>query len=308
MIYLETLLNRLDLSKPDVFIEFIAYFMRHNRIDDAKELFDQKHRYMTYQVHRPVPFVDINHLSCYQFLLNFLTWQKQIKRRDDESRFDVSIQGWLVNAMDQLKNISSNYEYFVMCITKVLLYYGFTKKAYLFVSQFQENNTDNISAQLLLLKLLHKLVADCYDDKKIGIGIPMDQDGMNTDELEQNRIRDMASLNNFSHDLSGEAFDADLYPIQEDKERILINLRRLDPSREEIFELSASCGDLLAAFTDNMNALECLSSQLNNFGRWQTLESVIRDILSSKNHTLIDEAKSVWNDRYRRYWSRRSTS
>lgn len=301
IIYLETLLGSLELNKPDVFAEFTAYFVRNNRIHDAKELYSQRYIRMTYLRHRPLPFADVN-LKCYDFLLNYLSWSKQVGLSDIQHQFDVSIQGWLVNIMKQLMDVTSNYEFFVICIIRVLLFYGYTKKAYLFMSQFQRNNHDNFSAQLLLLRLLDELTDEATEGKKYELCVvtPMDQDGQS--EREKNRNEDMNSLNNFSLDLADETFDINRYPIHEDRETILCNLRRLDSSREEINELTTTSRDLQTIFMDQMNAFEHLS-EINNFRRWKVLKSTLHDIMHSKNPDLVAEVKEVWMSQYKRYWS-----
>lgn len=301
IIYLETLLESLELHKPDVFVEFLAYFVRNNRVQDAKELFTQRYLNMTYLRHRPLPFVDIN-LKCYEFLLNYTTWSDQVSICKTQYQFDVSIQGWLVNAMQELKMVTSNHDFFVICILRVLLYYGYTKKAYLFMSQFQRNNHDNISAQLLLLRLLNELSNEVNDGGKNSLDptIPMDQDDY--PEREQNRLEDMQDLSNFSVDLTSETINLNRYPIQDDKATIRSNLRRLDPCRNEIHELSSPSDNLKTVFIDQMNALEYLS-EINNFKRWKSLKTTLHDIIHSKNPDLLADVRAVWMNCYKRYWN-----
>lgn len=297
IIYLESLLSKLDIVKPDAFIEFLAYFIRNNRLDDARELLAQRHRFMSYQTHRTLPFIDVN-LRCYEFLLNYTEWSQRTTQQD--VKFDVSIQGWVVNAIDQLQRITSNHEYFVMCVLRVLLHYKFHKKAYLFVSEFQRNNPDNICAQLLLFNLLKRL----QEDKKPVINssgsIPMVCDTKLV-ELNQNRISELEEINNFSSNMEKERFDDKKYPIVEDKKNILNNLRNLDPAREEILELGAKYCNEIEILQDVMDSLE-LIDEIKNKYRWRTLFTILESMVSGNDSIVVDKARNLWITRYQKFW------
>lgn len=127
IIHLESLLSKLDLRKPDIFVQILSYFLRNNRIEDAKELFEHRKRFMALQIHQSPPATDVN-LKCYEFLLNYIEWDKKLSTDSLKLNFDVSMQGWLVNVIDCLKSSSGNYEFFVLCLIRVLLYYGYSKK------------------------------------------------------------------------------------------------------------------------------------------------------------------------------------
>lgn len=300
IIYLESLLSKLDLAKPDVFVEFLAYFIKNNRINDARELFAQRHRSMCHRTHRPLPFVDVN-LGCYEFLLNYLEWDRQIAHQDIQ--FDVSIQGWIVNAIDRLKTTSSNYEYFVMCVVRVLLFYGFNKKAYLFVSEFQRNNPDNLSAQLLLFNLLNKFEMMSHDTnlkQESHHYVSMICDSKEI-ECVQNRSHELEGINNFSLSEVSETFELEKYPISVDRKDILRNLRRLDSRRDEILELAVMFGNKVELIQDIMDSLEFVSV-IRDASRWVVLNDILSETISSEDDALIREVQCLWQTRYQRLW------
>lgn len=320
IIYLESIMSKLDLTKPDAFLEYVSYFIKHNRIDDARELFSQRLRIMTNLTHRKVPFVDIN-IRCYEFLMNYLAWENRISNEQKAITFDVSIQGWLVNAIDQLKEVTGNYEYFVMCITRVLMAYGFHKKAYLFVSEFQINNPENIGAQLLLFNLLAKLRSlneenrlqskenrnqiddsmDCdvndYDDHEADL-VDYDQTSMQT--LRQNEL---AAINNFVLDEQEESIDFQCYPIVGHKNEILINLRSLDKTRDEILELHYQlAGHRVDLIRDLMDSLE-YKKHVTDSTRWKHLKRILINTIDSGDEQALAEIGHLWQTRYQRFWT-----
>lgn len=291
VIYLETLLSKLDLCKPDAFVEYLAYFIRHDRVDDARELFSQRHRYMSHRIHRPLPYVDIN-LTCYEFLLNYLKWYEQASVQKT-LRFDLSIQGWIVNAIDQLKSTNSNHEYFVLCILRALLYYGFSKKAYLFSSEFQRNNPENISAQLLHNQLLDRLAPPGLKTEFPEV--------LSSEERNAKRLADLESINNFSLEMENEDFHEHMYPIDEERESILNNLRVLDQSRKEILEQNIQQDDLVGAFKDLMDGLEIIE-EISNIERWRAIQIVLDNIFASGDKLVRAGTLALWRTRYRPYW------
>lgn len=299
IIYLESLLTQTDLCKPDVFVEFLAYFMKYNRIADARELFNQRHRHMERKRHRDIPFVNTN-LRCYEFLLNYLEWRDELEK--ELPIFDLSIQGWIVNAINCLKTTKGNYEYFVIRVLEVLLRYGFTKKAYLFSREFLYNNPNNIGAQLLHFNLLRKL---SLDHQEIESNDQSDMEPMDCDlpneQREKNHINDLEDINNFSQDMKSEIFNTELYPIDEDRKTIIGNLRRLDYSRTELMDLTLSRDNALETLKDAFDSLEIVD-EVKNLSRWERLKQVIDYILITKENGLIMDACFLWQTRYKRYW------
>lgn len=303
IIYLESLMSKLNLVKPDVFVEFLSYFIRHNRIDDARELFAQRHRYMALKCHKQLPFVDLN-LRCYEFLLNYSEWNERVSREETKLLFDVSIQGWIVNSIECLKTAQSNHEYFVMCLVKMLLYYGYFKKAYLFVSEFQRINPGNISAQLLHYYLLEKLDYSHVSIKKNHESsvedIRMECDYSDEQRI-QNRQAELVAINNFSFDMQQEAFESYKYPVNEERKSILKNLCILDPSREEIAQLESMHDNPIDILRDLMDGMEVLS-EVKNILRWKRIQAILKSIISSNDEVLLIAAQFLWHTRYRRYW------
>lgn len=51
-----------------------------------------------------------------------------------------------------------------------------------------------------------------------------------------------------------------------------------------------------------MDGLETLS-ELKNIKRWESLQQVLDNILGSKDEAMINDARFVWQTRYRRFWS-----
>ena len=296
LIYLESFLSKLNLSKPDVFVEFLIYFIRNNRIDDARELLAQRQRHLARPHHRPVPFVEIN-LCCCKLYIDYHEWS--MRSQNQLVKFDYSIQGWLVNAMDQIKQVSGNYEYFALAITKMLLAYKFNRKAYLFVSEFQRLNPDNISAQLLLFNLINLLVQLGEaegEDKKVSAKLAIPEA-----VRFEGRSRELASINNFCLDGDGELFDPSAYPLATDRSSILQNLLRLDMKRNEILELSVE-KNRLESVRYIMDSLECLQ-HIGNVTRWHTLLELLSEIFSTRDEQTIIELRNLWQVRYQRHWS-----
>lgn len=289
--YLESLLSRQDLAKHELCLEFMSYFIRHNRVEDAKELFNLRSRSLTHLTHRQLPYIDIN-LRCYEFLLSYLDWGA---RAFDDLKFDVSIQGWVVNAIEHLKGTTGNYEYFIMCIVQVLLHHGFKIKAYLVASSFQRNNPDNISAQLLLANILKKVIPSGYS-----------QIAMTCDSKEQerdaNRTGKLAKINNFVIGDKPEVFEPDVYPLSTDKSNILNNLRRLDIRNDETTEISEFSDDLISKMQDIMDRLEYVS-EVGKIVHWEKLQLTLNQILSSNDEELLKQARSLWQTRYQRFWN-----
>lgn len=306
IIYLEALMSKLDISKPDAFVEFLAYFIRNNRISDAKELFDERHRYMLSKIHRPLPYVDTN-VRCYEFYLHYLSWVERITTKDVKPNFDVSTQGWLVNAIDCFKTATSNHEYFVICLLRVLLYYGYLRKAYLFMSEFQRNNPNNLGAQLIHFKLLKQLDAMSVTGKAEhmlehrGAGdedVPMLPEELTWEQRLEKRSADLQAINNFSSSDTEEGFESNIYPLDEDRRRILKNLRTLDPAGRELMELSAGQENPIAILRDLLDGLETIR-EISNITRWQAIRKLI-DSLTDR--ATCQEARDLWSARYRQYW------
>lgn len=300
MIYLEALLSKLELTKPDVFVEFLTYFFSNNRIDDARDLFSQRHRFMSYLYHRKIPLIDVN-IGCYDLLFNYLEWQERVPKQT-VVKFDVSIQGWLVNAMGHLRHTQSNHELFVMCVTNVLLYYKFHKKAYLFLSEFQRSNQDNITAQLLLFKLIKSLNKGTPKRQRTDPNYYLSAIASIEEKSRQtNRDKELEAINNFSIDECNTSLDLEQYPIISDKKNVFDNLRRLDLGREEVLELSATYSNRLEAFRLIMDSLEDVS-EIKRGTRWRYLQDILNQILSSKDESFIEEVRTLWQIRYYPFW------
>lgn len=301
IIHLESLISSLDVCRPDIFIEFLSYFIRHNRIDDAKELLSHRHRFMSRKTHRVVPHVDTN-FQCYQFLLNYLKWSESISKRGSKPKFDVSIQGWIVNVAEHLTSTEKNHEYFLMCLLRVLLFYGFNKKAYLFSSQFQRINPDNLSGQLLHHHLLYRLslvsVKSETDLLLPDEEIPMNYE-ISEEDREINRCEDMLKLSNFH--INEEAINLERYPIEQDKRSVAANLRRLDPCIEELVKLDGDNKNPINTLKDILDTLEFIE-EISNMTRWRKLLKLVEFILHSKDAVLMREARLLWGTRYRLYW------
>lgn len=302
LIHLESLFSRLDLCRPEVFVEFLSYFMRYNRIADARELFGERHKYMDYKIHRPLPYIDVN-LRCYEFLLNYVDWSDKASRANSKLSFDVSMQGWIVNAIESLKSTTSNHEYFAICLTQVLLFYNFTKKAYLFVSEFQRFNPDNISAQLLLYNLL-ELIDSIPGRGGIEVDAPdIDIDCVLTEEERDiNRSNELKTMNNFSSNIEDEAMHSNWYPLKEDRKSVLKNLHRLDPSREELMDFKNTLQNPIQALMYLLDGLEVVD-EVRNIKRWLSLKDLVEDIFSSQDEALITEARILWRTRYATLWT-----
>lgn len=301
IIHLESLISSLDVCRPDIFIEFLSYFVRHNRIDDAKELLSQRHRFMSRKTHRVVPHVETN-FQCYQFFLNYLKWSERISERGSKPKFDVSIQGWIVNVADHLTSTESNHEYFLMCLLRVLLFYGFNKKAYLFSSQFQRNNPDNLSGQLLHHHLLDRLslvsVKSESDPLRPDEETPMDCE-VTEEDRELGRCEDLLKLSNFH--INEEAINLERYPIQQDKRSVAANLRRLDPCIKELVKPEDDNENPINTLKDLLDALEFIE-EISNMTRWRKLLKIVELIFHTKDAILMREARLLWRTRYRLYW------
>lgn len=300
IIYLETLLSKLDLAKPDVFVEFLTYFISNNRIEDAREMYSQRHRFMSYLYHRKMPLI-IENIGCYDLLFNYLSWKDRTPNQT-MVKFDVSIQGWLVNAMGHLKGVRSNYELFVMCVVNVLLYYGFFKKAYLFLSAFQRSNEDNIAAQLLLYNLIKTMNELTPKRQRIDSIYYLSE--LNSEREESRKIardKELEGINNFSMDECNVRLDLGRYPVISDKKRIFDNLRRLDQRREELFELSTNFTDRLEALQLVMDSLENVS-EIRKESRWRLLYDILKQILATNDELLIEGLRNLWQTRYYPHW------
>lgn len=299
IIYLESQLNKLNLCKPEVFVEFLAYFVRHNRIEDAKEMFTQRKRFITSSFHRTFPIINDN-LRCYEFLFQYLSWKEKADIELECSGLDVSAQGWVVNIIDCLKSVKGNYEYFVMCVVNVLLYHGYSKKAYIFASEFQRHNQNNFSAQIILYRLIKLLVKEA---KKMDIKQRLELMDCDTSEgaTERRRQSDLDTINNFT-DLHDEIFEPDNYPLDNDHLSILDNLRRLDMSRGEIYKLNKKSGNILDMFRDLMDGMEHLK-EISNSRRWKRIRQVINIVFESGDNALVESIRFMWQNRYQRYWS-----
>lgn len=289
IIYLELQMSKLDLCKPEIFVEFLAYFVRHDKIDTAIEMFAQRQRHMTLNFHRTLPFVDVN-LRCYEFLFQYQDWEYKAVEEQLRPSLDVSIQGWVVNLIDCLKSVTGNYEYFVLSLSKVLLYYGYSKRAYLFVSEFQRNNPNNLGAQVLLYKLIGMI-----SPKEI----LSESDEI---DLEQKRQSELEMINNFSSDIDDEIIKPAQYPLENDRHSILNNLRILDVSREEVYKLDKLNGDKISMFKDLMDGLE-LVKEIGNIRRWKRIRKIIKSIMDSGDENLIEPIRQIWKSRYDTYWS-----
>lgn len=295
VIYLESALTKLNISKPEAFVEYLAYFIRNNRIEDARELLAQRQRSMSNIRHRYVPYVDV-HLECYKFLINFHDWSKRIESQ--KVCFDYTIQGWLVNAMDNLRQVRGNYEFFAAAILQVLLFYGFDKKAYLFHSEMQRNNPDNLSIQLLSNKLLN-YIEDKYDLNKKRDMLEPDS-SPSEQRREKRRKLDLISINNFIPGEENQYFELCEYPIRTDRTVIRGNVARLDKTLNQgYWEIEQ---DLIAIVQSTMDSLEYVN-EIKSLDRWHSLHDLLCTILTSEDEFLIESLRTLWQTRYQQYWN-----
>lgn len=301
--YLETLISKLYINKPDIFVEFIAYFVKHNRIEDAKELFSQRNRFMSYSFHQKLPVVNVN-LKCYEFLFNYVQWLEKINTKTDiPLHTDLSFQGRLVNIIDCLKEVRTNHEYFVICLIRILLHYGYNKKAYLIASGFQRNNPSNISAQLLHLQIIDSLdLLSSHKSKSMSKNeMPMDID-TSIEEQNSNRDNDYHNIKNFTSNMAEEIIMLGEYPIHEDKQLVMKNLRRLDPSRIELLDNLNMHSNLVDMLKDLLDGLESIMES-SNISRWLRIEEILNSISNSKDEMVILDARVLWHTRYKRFWA-----
>jgi hypothetical protein len=299
IIYLESLLSKLAVSAPDVFVELISYLFSNNRIDDARELYCQRHKFMSYHIHRNVPLQDVN-VSCYGFLLNYLEWKERLPS-ENKMDFDVSTQGWLVNGMDALKAVEHNYEIFVFCIVNVLLYHGFWKKAYLFTSEFQRTNPRNLSAQLLLLNLIENRTTNGPKRRRLLVNYMDLTSNEEEKKREENRYTELLAINNFSAEECKSSIRYDQFPILTDKKNILDRLQRLDPTRDELIELSATYLAKAETIRLLMDSLEHVS-KVRDFSRWRCLQNNLDEVICSNDPNLMRDVSNLWLTRYKRFW------
>lgn len=301
--YLETLFSKLYMNKPDILLELLSYFIKHNRIEDAQELFSQRYRYMCCGFHQRLNLIDIN-LKCYGFIFNYLQWKHKVETSTDAPlNTDLSFQGRLVNIIDCLKTVTTNHEYFLMCLVRILMHYGYRKKAYLIISEFQNNNPNNISAQLLNLYILNELqlVPNVESDDLIPQSqVPMSVDG-NIEEQNARRLKDYDNINNFSPDLDTEVILPGDYAFDLNKEAILKNLRRLDATRPELLDninMHNNYVDILRELMDGIEFIE----EISNIKRWYKLKETLDKIFNLNDEVIILDARFLWHTRYKRYW------
>lgn len=296
LFHLETLISKLYVNQPDIFVEFLAYFVKNNRIDDAKELFSARNRFMVRRVHQKIPVVDTN-IKCYEFYFIYLEWlEKYQNGQVTNLNTDLSFQGKLVNILDHLKSIKTNHEYFVICVLQILIASNHWRKAYLFASVFHENNPDNLSAVLIHFHLLKEL--------NLLQSTPTELDNISIKQQELNKLRDLNEINNFSAKLDQEeTLSIDEYPFHLDKRMISENLKRLDPSRRDVLDQLDNQDNLVAILDDLLGGLETIS-ELKNVDRWLELKGVLLKIFQRRrDQTLIEESRSLWRSKYRRYWT-----
>lgn len=296
-VYLESQLNKLEtLSKPEVFVDFLSHFMKYNYLDYFNEIFSRRQRYMHLTIHRQLPYIEKN-INCYEFLYNYINWQSK-----DKVEFDISIQGWLVNLMESLQLVQGNYEYFIMCLLDVLLYYNYDRKAYLYMSQYFRDNPRNLSAQLLMYKLLVYLSSKTHEDDDL-------TEIVDIDSLERRRVKDLGKINNFRSNPKGESFPKNRYPISQDREIILSNMRLLDPTKNELIELAQSTDSINI---DQVDSLEILMDglefehEITNLERWEKIRKLLVDIMEADldltGDTVLKLVK-LWRTKYSRYWT-----
>jgi len=288
--YLELSISRLNISKQCAFFEFVAYLIRNNRIDDARELFNQRLKDTLRLKHRYIPYIESN-IKCYKFYLDHNEWKRKKAHRD--VRFDYSIQGWLVNTMDAVRDASCNYEYFAASIIEVLLFYKFYKKAYLFSSEFQRLNPGNLPAQLMHLRLTNLLTQLSNDDKKLSVILT-------EDDRHKNRINDISNLNNFPLNEDEATFFIAQYPIETDRKEVYNNIRRLDIRRPEVLESTIEL-DHIETIMNLMDSLEYLE-EIRNPSRWQSLQDHINHVLTSNDERVISQLRDLWQTRYQMHW------
>lgn len=297
--HLESLISKLNLYPTEVLVEILNYLVKHDRLEDARELLSIKHRSITRKCIKVLPYVDQN-LRCIEFLLNYITWEQQVLNQDTKLICDVSTQGWIVNAIVHLRSVIGNYEYFVIAVTRMLLFYSYNKKAYLFVSEFMRNNPLNTSAQLLLLNLLVYLNqnnAIKYDEHEENTMDCM----ANEEELETNRVNDLEKLNNFSSDQVDEMIDLKLYPTMHDKETALENLRKTDASQHVLMKHSDESYSV-HRLKDLLDGLEYLV-EVRSKSRWKRIRVALEELFENADAEAIEETKVLWRTNYQPYWA-----
>lgn len=297
--HLESLMSKLNLYPTEVLFEILNYLVRNNRLSDARELFSGRHRSITRKSIKILPCIDEN-IHCIEFLLNYLMWQQQVDNEDIKPVCSVSTQGWIVNAVVHLQSMNGNYEYFVMALTRMLLFYNYYKKAYLFVSEVMRRNPNNISAQLLLLNLSSYLRQSTQKQDEIYDDNTMDCSATEQ-ELEKNRTCSLEKINNFSKDLAEEQIDLSQYPILHDEKTALENLRKLDASQTILVKNSEKRYSV-NRLEDILDGLEYVQ-EIQSKNRWKRLRQALDDLFMHADIEAINEAKVLWQTKYRPYWT-----
>lgn len=286
LFHLEALTSKLNLYPTEVFAEILNYLVKNNRLDDAKELLSSRHRSITRKQVKVLPYIDEN-IRCMEFLLNYTAWERQVAD-DMKPVCDVSTQGWIVNAIVHLKTVVGNYEYFVIAISRMLLFYGYNKKAYLFVSEFMRRNPMNTGAQILMLKLIEYFEGNSNSPRECTIS---------EEDSEANRLNDLEKINNFSGD---ELIDLRNYPISRDRENALENLRGLDASLPIVMKYSDRRYSV-HRLQDIMDGLE-YTNEMKSKSRWRNLRATLEQIFEYGDTEAIEEARELWRDKYRAFW------
>lgn len=161
--HMETMVRKLDVSAPDVFIEILAFLVRNNRINDATTLFDNRTRYMSMKFHRQLPHVDVS-IAYYQFYIKYLDWKTSLKENTLTNDCDLSTAAAMQNFICTLEKERGNHEFFIMCLVEMLTYYDQTTEAYNVIKNFQKVNPKNLSANLLLYRFISQYKLHDLDD------------------------------------------------------------------------------------------------------------------------------------------------
>lgn len=297
LFYLETLFSKLDVCKISLFTEFLSYLIKNDHLKEAKEMLTSRHRYINMEVLRPTPYSDLN-LKCHELYLNYMDWCET----DHGQKLGVSTQGWLANAMQYLKLVMTNHEFYLICVVRVLLHYGYNEKAYLIASEFQRSNPDNLTANLILLRIIERYSLDFEE--------AADDD---VESRESNRSDALNRINNFDgpkrRDKLKKKNDTpspmiplcpDTYPLVIDKKSAVSNVKRLDPANAVLMDRNRKFGDI-ESLENLLDGLESIS-EISNIKRWKRLKKAINRILKSSDATLLREARDLWTTKYQRYW------
>lgn len=295
--HLENLLRKLDISVPDMFTEMLGYLLKCDRIDVAKEMLNERLRYMSYRTHRFIPTVRIK-VAYYSFYIKFLEWRKDITSKHTQSKdCDVSVTGTMINFITSIKETTGNHEYFIICLLEMLYYYKFNRKAYKVAKDFQKNNPLNLSANKIFLSIISQYPHD-------NLNVDIKENDQNTiNSISNMNTPEMNDRNSDDEDDFGrgeECFRPSVECLDRDKRSIISHLRLIDPTGNELLELSSK-ESLVSQFVDLMNSLEFIDA-MSSRNKWKRLNLLIDNIIESNDEDTTRSVSEHWNCHYKTYW------